>query len=226
MRLLLLENEQHLADKIAAALREEGFAVTHAVDGLMGADLAQKDTFDLIITDLVLPGRSGRTVLCDLRESNRHTPVLILAAHKTKESVVELLNNGADDYLEKPFDLEELIARVRVLIRRSNSISIPALQFLDFEMDTVRQIVKRGGQKVSLSPTEYSILEYLALRPGAIVSKRELLDLLHSFDRKHPLNIIEVHVSNLRKKLNLSAERELIETVRKHGYKFNKRVSS
>ncbi|HEY0262897.1 MAG TPA: response regulator transcription factor [Granulicella sp.] len=218
MRLLLIEDEQRLADNIAAALREAGFAVDHAADGVAGSQLAEQDVFDAIILDLMLPGKSGQRVLCDLRRS-RHTPVLILTAQEDKESVVELLNSGADDYLAKPFDLGELIARVKALIRRSKGGASPVLRVLDVELDTIRQSVTRRGLQIDLSPTEFRILEYLAHRPRAVVSKRELLEHLYDYDWEHHSNVIEAHVSNLRRKLNLEGTEQLIETLRHRGYR-------
>ena len=219
MRLLLIEDEQRLAENIAAALREAGFAVDHAADGLAGSHLAEQDVFDAIILDLMLPGRSGQRVLQDLRRRKLHTPVLILTAQEGKESVVELLNSGADDYLGKPFDLGELIARVKALVRRGKGVATAVLHVSDVELNTVHQSVARRGQQIDLSPTEYKILEYLAYRPRAIVSKQELLEHLYDFDWEHHSNVIEAHVSNLRRKLNIPETEPLIETLRHRGYR-------
>lgn len=219
MRLLLIEDEQRLAENIAAALRETGFAVDHAADGEAGSHLAEQDVFDAIILDLMLPGKSGQRVLRDLRQKKLRTPVLILTAQEGKESVVELLNSGADDYLAKPFDLGELIARVKALIRRSKGVVSPILRVSDVELDTVRQAVTRRGVEIDLSPTEFRILEYLAHKPRAIVSKRELLEHLYDYDWEHHSNVIEAHVSNLRRKLNLADTEPLIETLRHRGYR-------
>lgn len=219
MRLLLVEDEQRLADNIAAALRESGFAVDHAADGEAGSHLAEQGIYDVIILDLMLPVKIGQTVLRDLRQRKLRTPVLILTAQEGKESVVELLNNGADDYLAKPFDLGELIARVKALIRRSKGVASPVLRIGDVEMDTVRQVVTRDGAEIDLSPTEFRILEYLAHKPKAIVSKQELLEHLYDYDWEHHSNVIEAHVSNLRRKLDLAETESLIETLRHRGYR-------
>jgi DNA-binding response OmpR family regulator len=219
MRLLLIEDEERLAENIAEALREAGFALDHVADGVSGSHLAEQNIFDAVILDLMLPEKSGQQVLRDLREQRVHTPVLILTAQEGKESVVELLNLGADDYLAKPFDLGELIARVKALIRRSKGNSSPILRISDVEVDTVRQTVRRRGQLVELSPTEFRILEYLAHRPKAVVSKRELLEHLYDFGWEHHSNVIEAHVSNLRRKLDLDDAVPLIETLRQRGYR-------
>lgn len=219
MRLLLIEDEQRLADNIAAALRESGFAVDHAADGSTGSYLAEQDIYDAVILDLMLPGKRGQAVLRDLRQKKLRTPVLILTAQEGKESVVELLNSGADDYLAKPFDLGELIARVKALIRRSKGAVSAVLRIADVEVDTVRQVVRRRDVEIDLSPTEFRILEYLAHKPKAIVSKQELLEHLYDYDWEHHSNVIEAHVSNLRRKLNLAETEPLIETLRHRGYR-------
>jgi two-component system response regulator PhoP len=219
MRLLLVEDEHRLAENIAEALREAGFAVDHAADGPSGSYLAEQNVFDAVILDLMLPGKTGQQVLHDLRAQGLRTPVLILTAQEGKDSVVGLLNHGADDYLAKPFDLGELIARVRALIRRSKGAATPILTVSDVEVDTIQQTVRRRGQVIELSPTEFRILEYLAYRPRMIVSKREMLEHLYDYGWEHHSNVIEAHVSNLRRKLNLVDTEPLIETLRQRGYR-------
>lgn len=219
MRLLLIEDERRLADNISQALREAGFAIDHAADGLSGSHLAQQNVFDTIILDLMLPRKTGQQVLRDLRARKIHTPVLVLTAQEGKGSVIDLLNEGADDYLGKPFDLGELIARVKALIRRSKGSATPVIRVSDVELDTIRQTVHRRGRLIELSPTEFRILEYLAHRPRAIVSKREMLEHLYDFGWEHHSNVIEAHVSNLRRKLDLPHSEPLIETLRQRGYR-------
>jgi two-component system response regulator PhoP len=219
MRVLVIEDEYRLAENIVAALRETGFAVDHAAEGEEGSHLAESDVYDAVVLDLMLPRKSGQMVLQDLRKQRLHTPVLILTAQEGKESVVELLNAGADDYLSKPFDLGELLARIKALIRRGKGVSTPVLSVSDIELNTVFQTVHRRGNPLELSPTEYRILEYLIHRPRAVVSKRELLEHLYDFDWEHHSNVIEAHVSNLRKKLDLPGTEPLIETLRHRGYR-------
>lgn len=227
MRVLIVEDEVRLAENLARALRESnGFAVDHAEDGIDGEQLSQQGCYDLIILDLMLPGQSGLTLLKRLRSKRNSTPVLVLTAREGAESVVELLNEGADDYLSKPFDLGELIARVKALIRRGKGTAAPILQVSGVELNTLEQTVKRNGQPVELSPTEYRILEYLMHRPRAIVSKRELLEHLYDFTWQHHSNVIEAHVSNLRRKLDASGSVPFIETLRHRGYRLGREEAS
>ena len=222
MRVLLVEDEVRLADNLAAALRDgPGFAVDRAEDGLTGDHCARSLCYDLIVLDLMLPGLDGLSLLKRLRGRKDATPVLILTAKEGKDSVVDLLNAGADDYLAKPFDLGELIARAKALIRRGKGAAHPTLKFAGLEVNTLEQTVRRGGILVDLSPTEYRILEYLVHRPRAIVTKRELLEHLYDYNWEHHSNVIEAHVSNLRKKLEaaLPHGEAVIETLRGRGYR-------
>jgi two-component system response regulator PhoP len=169
----------------------------------------------------MLPKLDGLGVLKRIRGRKDTTPVLVLTAKEGKDSIVQLLNAGADDYLAKPFDLGELIARAKALIRRGKGAAHPTLSALGLSVNTLEQSVCRNGISVELSPTEYRILEYLIHRPRAIVSKRELLEHLYDFNWEHHSNVIEVHVSNLRKKLDAPQPEAdpIIETMRGRGYR-------
>ena len=219
MRVLVIEDELRLAENLTAALRESGLAVDHAANGLAGEALAMQDHYDLIILDLMLPEKNGMEVLRSLRQRRKTTPVLILTAQEGKSSTIELLNAGADDYLSKPFDLGELIARVKALIRRGKGIADPILRVGDIEINSLQQTARRGSHLLDLSPTEYRILEYLMHRPRAVVSKRELSEHLYDYDWEHHSNVIEVHISNLRRKLEATGAEPLIETLRQRGYR-------
>jgi two-component system response regulator PhoP len=225
MRLLVIEDERRVAENIAAALQEgPGYAVDLAYDGEEGAHLAQTGEYDLIVLDLMLPGMPGATVLKRLRASGRKTPVLILTAVTTKASIIELLNSGADDYLGKPFDLGELIARAKALIRRGQGVSHPILRIGDLVVDTIEKTVVRDGVELELSPTEYRIMEYMSYRPRSVISKQTLLEHLYDYNWEHHSNVIEAHVSNLRRKLNSggkpqSASFLWLETMRGRGYR-------
>ncbi len=220
MRVLLIEDERRLAENVATALRDgPGFAVDCAEDGLMGLDLAGNQCYDLIVLDLMLPKLDGLALLKKIRAKGDRTSVLILTAKGEANSIVELLNAGADDYLSKPFDLGELIARAKALIRRGKGVADPVLRLADLELNTVEQTVHRSGKSVELSPMEYRILEYLIHRPRVIVSKRELLEHLYDYNWEHHSNVIEAHVSNLRRKLDAASQLPSIETLRGRGYR-------
>jgi DNA-binding response OmpR family regulator len=222
MRVLLVEDEVRLADNLATALRDgPGFAVDWAEDGVAGDDFARNPCYDLIVLDLMLPKLDGLSLLKRLRARRDATPVLILTAKEGADSIIQLLNAGADDYLAKPFDLGELIARAKALIRRGKGAAHPTLNVLGLSVNTLEQTVRRNGIFVDLSPTEYRVLEYLIHRPRVIVSKRELLEHLYDYNWEHHSNVIEVHVSNLRKKLDaaLPDADPIIETMRGRGYR-------
>jgi DNA-binding response OmpR family regulator len=219
VRIAVIEDEPRLADNIAAALREgSGYAVDIARDGADGLYLAQTNSYDAVVLDLMLPKLSGRDVLRKLRAGGVKTPVLILTARDEKELIVGLLNDGADDYLTKPFDLGELRARLQSLIRRSQGHAVAKLTIGDLVMDTARAIVRRGGVTVTLVPMEYRLLEYLLHRPGKVISKTELLEHLYDFHWEKFSNVIEVYIAGLRKKIDAGSNVKLIHTVRGHGY--------
>jgi DNA-binding response OmpR family regulator len=220
MRVLLVEDEVRLAENVAAALREgASFAVDCAEDGLVGLDLAGNRCYDLLILDLMLPALDGLGLLKKIRAHGDGTPVLVLTARAESSSIIALLNAGADDYLSKPFDLGELIARAKALIRRGKGVADPLLRLSDLEVNTLEQTVRRSGKLVDLSPTEYRILEYLIHRPRVVVSKREMLEHLYDYNWEHHSNVIEAHISNLRRKLEAATQQPSIETLRGRGYR-------
>ncbi len=220
MRVLLVEDEIRLAENVAAALRDgPGFAVDLAEDGQIGLYLAQDRCYDLIILDLMLPKLDGVSLLKKARAAGDRTPVLILTAQGETRSIIDLLNAGADDYLSKPFDLGELIARTKALIRRGKGAAHPMLTAADLELNTLEQSVRRAGKLIDLSPMEYRILEYLMHRPRVVVSKQELLEHLYDYNWEHHSNVIEAHVSNLRRKLDATSNQPSIETLRGRGYR-------
>jgi two-component system response regulator PhoP len=219
MRVLIVEDEQRLAENIARSLRESAsYAVDVALDGEDGLYMAQSNPYDLVVLDLMLPKIDGLTLLKRLRAGGAETPVLILTARDDKESVVMLLNAGADDYVAKPFDLGELLARAKALIRRGKGQSAAVLKVGDIEINTANLSVRRKGELVTLTAMEYRVLEYLAHRPGAVVSKTELLEHLYDFNWERFSNVIEVYISGLRRKLEDNNETKLIHTLRGQGY--------
>ena len=219
MRVLIIEDEPRLTANIARSLRESaGYAVDAAPDGEEGVFLAESNAYDALILDLMLPKLDGLQVLTRLRAAGQRTPVLVLTARDEKESIVALLNAGADDYLTKPFDLGELLARVKALIRRGKGQPSPVLTIGDLQMNTVNRTVQRGQRTVALTAMEYRVLEYLLHRPRAVVSKSELLEHLYDYNWEKFSNVIEVYISGLRRKLDNGSSRQLIHTVRGQGY--------
>ena len=219
MRVLIIEDERRLAENIARSLRESaGYAVDIAFDGEEGLFMDGSSPYDLVILDLMLPKLDGLSVLRRMRGEGSGVPVLVLTARDEKESIVALLNAGADDYVTKPFDLGELLARAKALIRRGKGQSAPVLKVGDLEISTADLTVRRKGKLVSLTAMEYRVLEYLAHRPGAIVPKTELLEHLYDFNWERFSNVIEVYISGLRRKLDDSGSARLIHTLRGQGY--------
>jgi len=219
VRVLIIEDEPRLAENMARSLRESaGYAVDIAPDGQEGDFLSGNNAYDLILLDLMLPKLEGMQVLSQLRHAGQDTPVLVVTAKDDKESVVALLNAGADDYITKPFDLGELLARSKALIRRGKGRPSPVLTIADLELNTVNQTVRRAGRNISLTAMEYRVLEYMAHRPQAVISKTELLEHLYDYNWEKFSNVIEVYISGLRRKLDDRSSKQLIHTIRGQGY--------
>ena len=214
MRILIIEDEPRLLQSLAKALREEGYAVDTADAGDDGLHQATNYDYDAVVLDIMLPRMDGWQVLHRLRQQ-KQTPVLMLTARDATRDRVKGLDTGADDYLVKPFDLDELLARIRALIRRSAGHARSTIQVHDITIDTRTKMVSRGeGNPVALTAREYSILEYLALHRGEVISRTELYE--HLFDENDDTlsNLLDVHIFSIRKKLGA----ELITTRRGQGY--------
>lgn len=213
MRALLVEDEPDLLASLLKALREDGYAVDGAADGEEGLYKAENNDYDVVVLDVMLPRVDGWELLRRLR-STKKTPVLMLTARDTVRDRVKGLDRGADDYLVKPFDLDELLARLRALIRRSASQAEPCLRIGEVAIDTAARTVMRNGEEVALTAREYSLVEFLALHRGEVVSRTRLYE--HLFDENDSTlsNLLDVHVSNIRKKLG----HDFITTRRGHGY--------
>jgi DNA-binding response OmpR family regulator len=219
MRVLVVEDEIRLAENVARALREgAGYAVDIAGDGEEGLYLAESSDYDLMVLDLMLPKLDGFGLLAHFRQHGSTTPVLVLSARDEKETVVRMLNAGADDYVAKPFDLGELLARAKALVRRGKGQRSPVIAIADLRLNTVERTVRRGNREIMLVPMEYRVLEYLAHRPRAVVSKTELLEHLYDYNWEKFSNVIEVYISGLRRKIDGHHSIKLIHTVRGHGY--------
>lgn len=225
MRVLVIEDEIRLAENIASALREgPNYAVDLAHDGEEALRFGSSRVYDGMILDLMLPKRNGAEVLRCLRTQGIKTPVLVLTAVADTSRVIKMLDLGADDYLTKPFDLGELIARMRALIRRSAGAVESILQFGSLQLNVAEHRVRANGTLIEMSPTEHRIIEYMLHRPRMVVSQREMLEHLFDFTWQSYSNVVEVHISNLRKKLRLAGSLTTLENVRGRGYRLSERA--
>lgn len=213
MRLLIIEDDPVLQRTLAVTLREENYAVDTASDGAEGLLKARQGAYDAIVLDVMLPKLDGWGVLAGLRPAVA-TPVLMLTARDTVPDRIQGLNHGADDYLVKPFNIDELLARLRALIRRAAGQTQALIRLGDIALDTAAKRVTRAGTEVALTAREYALVEYLALHRGEVVSRATLYDHLFDEDDDTLSNLLDVHVSNLRKKLG----HDLITTRRGLGY--------
>lgn len=218
MRILLVEDEKGLAVIIKKGLEENGYSVDMAHNGEDGLYMAENYPADVIILDIMLPVMDGLTILKKIREQEIKTPVLMLTAKDTIPDKIKGLDTGADDYLSKPFDFSELLARIRALIRRSGDVKESVISIGDLEIDTARHEVKRGGKLIMLSAKEYSLLEYLAYHKGHVVSRFDITEHIYSEEFDLDSNVIDVYINFLRKKIDKDFDRKLIHTVRGAGY--------
>jgi two-component system OmpR family response regulator len=226
VHILLVEDDERISGFIARALREEGHVVDVAADGKTGLTRAASESYDVIVLDRMLPLLDGLKVLQALRAMDDHTPVLILSALGDSDERVRGLRAGGDDYLAKPFALDELVARVEVLGRRRSQLALPArLAFGDVVIDPVARVVSRGGKRIELTNREFRILEYLARNAGRVVTRSMLLEHVWDYNFDPQTNIIDQHVSRLRQKLDRLGSEPLIETVRGAGYSIRQPAS-
>ncbi|HSH95376.1 MAG TPA: response regulator transcription factor [Roseimicrobium sp.] len=213
MRILIVEDEPDLLNSLAKALREENYAVDTASDGEDGFYKAESNDYDALVLDVMLPKMDGWEILRRLRET-KQTPVLLLTAKDAVRDRVRGLDSGADDYLTKPFDLDELLARLRVLIRRGAGKVAPVLEIGPVILDTSARRITLDGAEISLTAREYSLVEYMAMHRGQVVTRTDLYEHLFDEDDSSLSNLLDVHVSNVRKKLG----QDFIVTRRGHGY--------
>ncbi len=220
MRVLVVEDEHKIASSIKKGLEQEHYAVDVTYDGTSGYDLASAEEYDLIILDLMLPDMNGIDICKKLRAQNIHTPILILTAKGQIQDKVEGLDSGADDYMTKPFSFEELLARIRALIRRPKDAVSTKLEARDLSLNTITYQVERNRQKIKLSGKEYALLEYLMRNTDRILSKEEIMNHVWDYDSDVLPNTIEVYIKNLRNKIDTPFPEltSLISTVRGFGY--------
>lgn len=220
MKVLVVEDESALRQQLCERLQQEGYAVDSAEDGEEGLYFGQEYPQDVAVIDLGLPKLSGIDLIKQLRANHHSFPILILTARGDWKDKVEGLEAGADDYLVKPFHVEELLARLNALLRRAAGFSSPVLNAGEIQLDTARQQVKLSGEDVVLTAFEYKVLEYLMLHQGQVISKTELTEHLYEQDYERDSNVLEVFVRRLRKKLDPAGEMNPIETLRGRGYRF------
>lgn len=220
MRVLLVEDEAPLRETLAARLKRDGFAVDTAADGDEGLFLGREVPFDIAIIDLGLPKKSGMELVQELRDAGQKYPILILTARSSWQDKVSGLKHGADDYLVKPFHVEELLARINALVRRASGWTKPTLECGPIVLDTTAQTVHVAGSPADLTSYEYKVLEYLMLHAGELVSKADLTEHIYQQDFDRDSNVLEVFIGRLRRKLDPENSLKPIETVRGRGYRF------
>ncbi len=220
MLILIVEDEQLIRKELSERLSKEGFAVETAADGENGLYLGQEIEFDAAIIDLGLPGLSGIDLIKELRANNKTFPILILTARDHWQDKVTGLSAGADDYVAKPFHMEELLARLNALVRRSKGYASPEIISGPIRFNSMEQRVWLSEEALDLTAFEYKVIEYLLLNPGKVISKTELTEHIYSQDFERDSNVIEVFVGRLRKKLDPNGSLVPIETLRGRGYRW------
>lgn len=221
MRILVVEDEHRIAHSLQKGLEQERFAVDVAYTGSEGYDLAASEDYDLIVLDIMLPGMDGITICKELRKNKIHTPILLLTAKGQTSEKVDGLNSGADDYLTKPFSFEELLARIRALLRRKGTAVETSLTLDDLVMNVASFEVKRAEVSISLTSKEFSLLEFLLSKKNQIVTKEQIIQHVWNFDADILPNTVEVYIKKLRDKIDnqFPDKTQLIQTIRGFGYK-------
>lgn len=222
MRILIVEDEKDLANFIANSLKRKGFAIDLAYEGERGSFLARTNSYDLIITDYVLPKLDGLSLIEEVRRDGVNIPILMLSVRHSLEDKVQVLGAGADDYLTKPFINEELIARVEALLRRQPHLNKEELKFNDVKLESSSFSAWRGNKKLKLTNKEFSLLQYFLLHPQEIITRNQLLEHVWSEDTDPFSNTVETHIMRLRQKLENYGER-IIHNIIGRGYKLDKR---
>ncbi len=222
MRILVVEDDKKVASFLEKGLREEGYAVDVAHDGPAGLMRAHVYDYDLLILDVMLPGMTGLEIIRDLREREKSVPALMLTARDAREDVVRGLDAGADDYLAKPFGFDELLARIRALLRRGGTARLDRLLYDDVELDRAKHAAFRAGKRLDLTPKEFQLLDYFLVNRERVVRRTELLEKVWDLRFDPMSNVVDVHVGHLRRKLREAGADPLLHTVRGVGYVLRK----
>ena len=218
MKILVVEDDRKVAGFIEMGLREEGYAVDVAKDGDEASMLAHINDYDVILLDLMLPKKNGLQVAAELRREGRRTPILMLTARNATEDIVRGLDVGADDYLTKPFKFDELLARVRALVRRGGAVRLDRLAYGPLELDRLKHQALAAGERLDLTPREFQLMEHFMLHPEVVVRRTELLEKVWDMHFDPESNVVDVHVGNLRRKLKDAGCDGLVQTVRGVGF--------
>ena len=218
MRILFAEDERDLNDIITKKLTSQGYSVDSVYDGEEAIDILSYTDYDAVILDIMMPKADGFAVLRALRSKGKNTPVLFLTARDSVQDRVAGLDSGANDYLVKPFSVEELLARIRAMTRTAFGVSDSLLSVGDLTMDTAAKVVKRGGKEIPLSAKEYALLEYLMHNAGIVLSREQIENHIWNFDYEGGTNVVDVYIRYLRKKIDEGYDKKLIHTVRGRGY--------
>ena len=218
MKILVIEDDPTVGQYVKRGLEEQRWGVDLVPDGDEGERRAASETYDLVVRDMRLPGRSGMEVLHSLRARGFERPVLVLTAQDAVDAKVKALRAGADDYVTKPFAFEELLARVEALSRRPQAIAKPVLRVVDLELDQATRVVTRGGEPIELTPKEYTVLEYLMRHAGRVMSRTLITEYAWGYHFDPGTNIVDVVINHLRKKIDAGSHVKLIHTVRGVGY--------
>ena len=219
MRILVVEDNKRLSDSLRRTLEDDGYAIDAAYNGLDGEEMALMGTYDIIILDIMLPEKDGLTVCREIRNKRINTPVLMLTARDALDDRVSGLDSGADDYLVKPFEVDELRARIRALLRRESSSKSALLQIGDLSLDPATHAVERAGEPIDLTAKEYSLLEYFMRHPNHIISREMAESHLWSYDHVVTSNVVDVYIRRLRRKIDDPYKVKLFETIRGAGYR-------
>lgn len=215
----MVEDQPKIASFVQKGLEEQGMVVDLCLDGDEGYELAKTGSYDALVLDIMLPGRDGLSILRNLREQKNQVPVLLLTARDSLNERVEGLNLGADDYLTKPFYVEELTARLHTIVRRSSGQSLNVLHVEDLKVDLIKREVTRGGDNIDLTAREFELLEYLMRSPGRVFTRIQICEHVWNYHFDPQTNLVDVYIKRLRKKLDQPYELKLIQTVRGVGYR-------